>query len=388
MSKKRVEYSESFKAEAIAKVKENNGNISLTAKELGIPMNTLANWQRKADIGVLTGTQNYNPELIAALDEIKDLKKQLKIACEERENLKKGNGVLCQEPIAKYAFMQQHRKEYSTSRMARLLEVSLSGYYDWLKRGISKRKQHHNRCELLVKSAHMDTQQSYGHERLHQHLISQGHDISLYMVRQIKQENGIYCKRHKRFKVTTDSDHNKPVYPNLLEQQFDVTAPNIAWVSDITYIWTNEGWVYLAGDKDLYSKEIVGYAMNKRMTADLVCQALSNAIKYKRPARGLIVHSDRGSQYCSYQYRQIIQKHGLAGSMSRKGNCYDNAPIESFWGQLKNELVYHKIYETRQQAIADVTRYIEIFYNRQRIQKELGFKSPTQVFQDFYRQAA
>ena len=170
-------------------------------------------------------------------------------------------------------------------------------------------------------------------------------------------------------------------------------------VSDITYIWTNEGWVYLAAVKDLYSKEIVGHALNKRMTADLVCQALGNAIKYKRPARGLIMHSDRGSKYCSYQYCRIIQKHGFAGSISRKGtrakqcfaiprSCYDNAPIESFLGEKqcfarKNELVYHKIYETRQQAIVDVTRYIEIFYNRQRIQKGLGFKSPAGVSRSF-----
>lgn len=259
--------------------------------------------------------------------------------------------------------MQQNRLKFSLTYMAKLFEASISGYHDWINRRISKRKQHHNRCELLVKSAHMDTQQSYGHERLHQYLISQGHHISPYMVRQIKQENGIYCKRHKRFKTTTDSNHNKPVYPNLLKQQFDVTTPNIAWASDITYIWTNEGWVYLA--------------------ADLVCEALNNAIKYKRPAKGLIVHSDRGSQYCSHQYRQIIQKHGFAGSMSRKGNCYDNAPIESFWGQLKNELIYHKVYETRQQAIADVIKYIEIFYNRQRIQKGLGFKSPAGVSKTF-----
>ncbi len=151
--------------------------------------------------------------------------------------------------------MQEHRLSYSIQPMARLFEVSLSGYYDWLKRGISKRKQHHNRCELFVKSAHIDTEQSYGHERLHQHLTNQGHNISLYMVRQIKQEHGIYCKRHKRFKTTTDSNHNKPVYPNRLEQQFDVTSPNIAWASDITYIWTNEDWVYLTAVKDLYSKQ-------------------------------------------------------------------------------------------------------------------------------------
>lgn len=284
--------------------------------------------------------------------------------------------------------MQQNRQGFSINRMAKIFGVAISGYYDWLKRGISKRKQHHNRCELLVKSAHIDTQQSYGHERLQQHLANQGHEISRYMVRQIKQEKGIYCKRHKRFKVTTDSNHNKPVYDNLLEQQFEVCAPNVAWVSDITYIWTNEGWVYLAAVKDLYSKEIVGHALNKRMTSDLVCQALNNAIKYKRPANGLIIHSDRGSQYCSHQYRQIIDKHGFRGSMSRRGNCYDNAPIESFWGQLKNELVYHKAYETREDAIKDVTRYIEIFFNRQRIQKGLGFRSPVQVLRDFYRQAA
>ena len=139
------------------------------------------------------------------------------------------------------------------------------------------------------------------------------------MVRHIKQEHGIYCKRHKRFKVTTDSNHNKPVYPNLLEQQFDVVAPNVAWSSDITYIWINEGWVYLAAVKDLYSKEVVRYALNKRVKADLFCEALNKAIKYKHPAKGLIVHSDRGSQYCSHKYRQIIEEQGFTGSMSRKG---------------------------------------------------------------------
>ena len=227
------------------------------------------------------------------------------------------------------------------------------------------------------------------------------------MLRHIKQEHGIYCKRHKQFKITTDSNHNKPVYPNLLEQQFDVAAPNVAWSSDITYIWTSEGWVYLAAVKDLYSKEIVGYALNKRMTADLVCEALNKAIRYKCPAKGLIVHSDRGSQYCSHQYRQIIEKQGFTGSMSRKGtqaqpspctrakqcfaiprSCYDNAPIESFLGEKlcfarKNELIYHKVYETRNEAIKDVVRYIEIFYNRQRIQKGLGFKSPAGVSKTF-----
>ena len=205
------------------------------------------------------------------------------------------------------------------------------------------------------------------------------------MVRSIFDEHDIKCRRHKRFKVTTNSNHNKLVYPNVLDQQFDAKRPNESWVSDITYIWTNEGWLYLAGVKDLYTKELVGYAINKRMTADLVCKALNMAIKNKRPSKGLIVHSDRGSQYCSHAYHNIIKRHQFAGSMSGKRKHYwhspppctrinvsqtltiprsfDNAPIESFSGEehcsaRKNELVYHQDCKTRFTAINDIIGYI------------------------------
>lgn len=196
----------------------------------------------------------------------------------------------------------------------------------------------------------------------------------------------------------------------MLDQQFDVNRPNEAWVSDIIYIWTTEGCLYLAGVKDLYTKELVGYAINKRMTADMVFRALNMAIKNKQPDKGLIVHSDRGSQYCSHAYHKIIKQHQLLGSMSVKGNHYghspppctrvsvsqtltfprsfDNAPIESFWGVLKNELVYHQNYKTRLEAISDIIGYIELYYNQIRIQKSLGYKSPRQVWFDYYRQAA
>ena len=213
----------------------------------------------------------------------------------------------------------------------------------------------------------------------HAHLNKQGYDISPYMVRSIKEEHSIKCRRHKRFKVTTDSNHNKLIYDNVLDQQFDVNRPNEAWVSDITYIWTTEGWLYLAGVKDLYTKELVGYAINKRMTADLVCKALNMAIKNKTPSKGLIVHSDRGSQYCSHAYHKIIKQHHFKDSRSCKGNCFDNAPIASFWGVLKNELVYHQEYKTRLAAISDIIRYIELYYNQTRIQKGLGYRSPRQV---------
>ncbi|WAI87287.1 hypothetical protein SC65A3_01003 [Psychrobacter sp. SC65A.3] len=272
--------------------------------------------------------------------------------------------------------------------MCRVLKIKPSSYYDWISRDISDQQIHRNQSELLVKAAHSETKERYGVDRLHAHLSEQGHNISLYMVRSIKEEHGIKCRRHKRFKVTTDSNHNKLVYPNVLDQKFDANRPNESWVSDITYIWTNEGWLYLAGVKDLYTKELVGYAINKRMTADLVCRALNMAIKNKRPSKGLIVHSDRGSQYCSHAYHKIIKRHQFAGSMSAKGNCFDNAPIESFWGVLKNELVYHQDYKTRFAAISDIIGYIELYYNQTRIQKSLGHKSPRQGWFDYYRQAA
>ncbi|MBK5647353.1 MAG: IS3 family transposase, partial [Acinetobacter sp.] len=178
-----------------------------------------------------------------------------------------------------------------------------------------------------------------------------------------------------------------PVYKNLLEQKFNVSTPNHAWVSDITYIWTNEGWLYLAASKDLYTKQVVGYSLNERMTAQLVCDALKMAIRNQKPPQGLIVHSDRGSQYCSHVYRNMIEKYDFQGSMSKRGDCFDNAPIESFWGILKNELIHHRTYETREKAKADITKYIELFYNQQRIQKGLDFKTPNQMAEDFYRLA-
>jgi len=186
----------------------------------------------------------------------------------------------------------------------------------------------------------------------------------------------IRCKQAKKFKATTNSKHNHPVAPNLLNQDFEVAAPNLAWVADITYVATDEGWLYLAGIKDLWNKEIVGYAMSQRMTQDLVGRALFKAVARRRPPKGLIHHSDRGSQYCSKSYQKLMKQFEMQPSMSRKGNCYDNAPMESFFGTLKKELVHHRKYRTRQEAIAESREYIEVFYNRQRRHASLGNLSP------------
>lgn len=272
--------------------------------------------------------------------------------------------------------------------MARLLSVSVSKFYEWLKYGLSKRIIQRNQQTILVKIAHQETNESYGYIRLTKHLQAKGVLISSHAVRHIKKLNQLYCKRHKRFKRTTNSDHNRCVYNNLLEQQFSMQNPNQAWVSDITYVWTTEGWLYLAALKDLCTKQVVGYSLSERMTAQLVCDALHMAIRNQKLSRGLIAHSDRGSQYCSHEYRDMLEKHGFQGSMSKKGDCYDNAPIESFWEILKNELVHHRHYKTREEAKADITKYIELFYNQSRIQKGLDFKTPNQMAESFYKLAA
>jgi transposase InsO family protein len=216
-------------------------------------------------------------------------------------------------------------------------------------------------------------------------LAAHGIQAGICRIKRIKRKLGLRCKQKKKFKATTNSNHRLPVAENILNRQFKVNEPNKVWVSDITYIPTGEGWLYLAGHKDLFSNDIVGYAMGERMTRDLVEESLMKAIIVRRPGQGLLHHSDRGAQYCSLKFRSMLDRYGLIASMSRKGNCYDNAPMESFWGILKQELINHRKYETRREAIRDITEYIEIFYRRQRIQPCRNFLSPVAFEQKYYQ---
>jgi putative transposase len=229
---------------------------------------------------------------------------------------------------------------------------------------------------------------TYGTRRLQAELASAGVTIGRDRLARLRQELGLRCKQKRPFKATTNSNHSLPVAPNLLEQTFAPTAPNQIWVTDMTYIATREGWLYLAGIKDVYTCEIVGYAMGERMTQELTGQALFMAIRNKRPPTGLLHHSDRGSQYCAHDYRAIQRQSGMKTSMSRKGNCYDNAPMESFWGTLKNESLSHYRFTTRKEAASVIREYIEIFYNRQRRHSRLGYLSPATFAKTYYRAAA
>jgi putative transposase len=280
--------------------------------------------------------------------------------------------------------MKELRLNYPVPLMRRMLSVSASGYYAWLDRPLSQRGREELRLEVEIKAANQRTRQTYGPERLQHDLAEHGIRVGVCRIKRIRKKLGIRCRQKRKFKATTDSRHKLPVAENLLCQQFRVSQPNIAWVSDITYVPTDEGWLYLAGHKDLFSGEIVGYAMGERLTRNLVSESLLRARAAKRPAGGLIHHSDRGSQYCAHEYQQLLSQFDMRASMSGRGNCFDNAPMESFWGTLKQELIHHRHYQSRREAIREITEYIEIFYNRQRRQERLGFLSPAAFTQRFY----
>ena len=282
--------------------------------------------------------------------------------------------------------MKTWQPHYPLAVLCRAFNVSRSGYHAFASRAPSKRAQENNRLEIAIHAAHVRTRRTYGPERLQPELQADGFKAGVGRIKRLRKKLGIRCKQVRRFKATTNSNHRLPVAPNRLEQKFDATHPNQTWVTDITYVTTGEGWLYLAGIKDLYTGELVGHALSGRMTTDLVGRALCQAVAAKRPGPGLIHHSDRGSQYCAHEYQELLKQFRMQASMSRRANCYDNAPMESFWGTLKNELVYQRRYATREQARCEITEYIEIFYNRQRRQSRLGYLSPAAFAQQFYRQ--
>jgi len=281
--------------------------------------------------------------------------------------------------------IKEMRLKYSVPKLCMIFDVSVSGYYSWQNRRPSRRAQEEERLEVEIRAAHKRTRETFGPERLQHDLADHGVKVGVCRIKRIRKKLGICCKQKRKFKVTTDSKHAMPVAENILNQEFEAKAPNQVWLSDITYIPTYEGWLYLAGHKDIFHGEIVGYAMSGRMTKNLVSESLFRAVAGKRPPKGLLHHSDRGSQYCSNDYRALLDQFGMKASMSRKGNCYDNAPIESFWGTLKNELVHHRKYRTRQEAIREITEYIEVFYNRQRRQARLGYLAPAAFEQQYHK---
>jgi len=369
-------YTKEFREEAVKLVTEEKLSLPAAACRLSLPPSTLATWVKACKAGRLGEIgKTYRP----------GADKEGTGRSEDGAGyLKKSSRVLCEGVAVRYASMKELRLDYPLPHLCQVLNVSASGYYSWVDRPLSKWTREEARLEVEIIAAHKRTRQVYGAEKLQYDLAEHGIQVGICRIKRIRRKLGIRCKQKRKFKATTNSKHTLPVAENILGQQFKVAAPNKVWVSDITYVPTDEGWLYVAGHKDIFTGTIVGYAMGERLTKNLVNQSLIRAVAVKRPSQGLIHHSDRGSQYCSHEYRNLLDSFGLIASMSRKGNCFDNAPMESFWGTLKQELVHHRRYRTRQEAIGDITEYIEIFYNRQRRQARLGFLSPVVYERRYY----
>lgn len=276
----------------------------------------------------------------------------------------------------KYDFIFNHRSALRVKKMCRALQVSRSGYYDWRNRGMSKRERSNKALLEKIKRAFEDSKETYGSPRVTIELRDNGNICSHNRVARLMRLNGIAAKTKRKFKITTLSGHNQPVAPDLVNRFFEADRPNRLWSSDITYIWTKEGWLYLSVILDVCGRRIVGWSVNERLTKELIIEAFRRAVRLRTPPPGMIFHSDQGSQYASGEFRKLLEKHGVQASMGSKGDCYDNAIAESFFHTLKTELIYFENYQTREEARLSIFEYIELFYNRKRRHSAIGYKTP------------
>jgi putative transposase len=290
---------------------------------------------------------------------------------------KKSYGALRPGGDVTFAFIERHKHDWPVRVPCEALEVSPSGYYSWLKRPPSFQEQRREALLVLIRDVHAEVKERYGSPRVRALLAARGEACCVNTVAKLMRDNDIRAKSARKFRCkTTDSGHALPVADNVLSRDFDPSGPNESWVADITYVPTREGWLYLAIVEDLYSRKVVGWSMAATMESRLVVDALEMAVKRRLPGEGLVAHSDRGSQYASDHYQRLLGKHGITCSMSEVGQCWDNAPAESFFATLKKELVHHEDYKTRQEARASIFEYVEVFYNNQRLHSSLGYVAP------------
>jgi putative transposase len=287
----------------------------------------------------------------------------------------------------RYRFIEAEKAAYPVRLICRLLQVSRSGYYAWRTRPESPRAQVDRRLLINLRAAFNASRHTYGSPRIHQELRAQGHPDGRHRIARLMRVHGLRGRHRRRFRTTTQSNHAHPVAANVLARRFDPRAPNQAWVSDITYVWTLEGWLYLCVILDLYSRRVVGWAMGARIDQALTLRALNMALANRASNPGLVHHSDRGSQYAANAYRQVLAAHHVTCSMSRQGDCWDNAVAESFFATLKIELVYGARFATRAQAQHAMFEYIEVFYNRTRRHSYLGYVSPVNYEQSHASQS-
>jgi putative transposase len=279
----------------------------------------------------------------------------------------------------KFRFIEAHRDQWPVAVLCDALQISVAGYYAWRQRPASDQQQRRDALLVEIQAVHQEVKARYGSPRIHAELRARGHTCCVNTVAKLMKQHDLAAKTKRKFRcTTTDSNHDLPIAENLLDRQFDPEAPNERWVADITYIPTREGWLYLAAVEDLYARMVVGWSMADHLESRLVVDALEMAVQRRLPDAGLLAHSDRGSQYASEHYQRLLAKHGIACSMSRRADCWDNAPMESFFASLKKELVHDADFATRAEARAALFEYIEVFYNGQRRHSSLGYVSPVE----------
>ncbi len=281
-----------------------------------------------------------------------------------------------------FRFVEEHKDQWPVRLLCETLEVSPAGYYAWRQRPRSAAQQRQDALLVEMRAIHAEFKARYGSPRMHAELKARGHDCCVNTVARLMHDHDIVAKTARKFRVTTtDSNHDLPVAENLLDRQFNPSEANEVWLADITYLPTREGWLYLAAIEDLFSRRVVGWSMAEHMESRLVVDALEMAVQRRLPDEGLLAHSDRGSQYASEHYQLLLGKHGITCSMSRRADCWDNAPMESFFASLKKELVHGADFATRAEARAAIFEYIEVFYNGQRRHSSLGYVSPAEYEQ-------
>jgi len=280
-----------------------------------------------------------------------------------------------------FRFIEEHRAHWPVRLLCETLEVSTAGYYVWRERPTSARQQRREALVEEIQAIHAEVKARYGSPRLHAELAARGQTCCVNTVAKLMHDNGSAAKTARKFRCTTDSNHDLPVADNVLDRQFDPASPQESWVGDITYIPTRAGWLYLAAVEDLYSRLVVGWSLAGHLESRLVVDALEMAVQRRLPGEGLLAHSDRGSQYASEHYQRLLAKHGIACSMSRRADCWDHAPMESFFASLKKELVHDADFATRAEARAAIFEYIEVFYNAKRRHSSLGYVSPAEYEQ-------
>ncbi|MHC8409793.1 IS3 family transposase [Pseudomonas sp. Hz4] len=375
MTDKRRIFDDSFKLEVVRMIKDKGLTVPQVCLDLNLGETAVRRWVRQYDAEIL-GETGIGKPLTAEQQRIRQLEQENRQLKMDNDILKKGYSLLCPRAEVTYRLVRQlQQKAYSVAHVCRVLNVSRSGFYEAGKRAAAPASI----CPVTVqlRASFEESGGCFGSRPLRNALRGKGMAVGLYKIRRLMRANGLRSAWKRKFVHTTDSNHDLPIAENVLNRQFDPVAPNKAWVADITYIRTRSGWLYLAVVLDLYSRKIVGWSMAPNMPAELVCSAMQLAIAQRQPPPGLIAHSDRGSQYASASYRALLARHNMQQSMSRKGNCWDNAVMERFFLSLKMERVWRRDYANHGEAIRDITEYIVGFYNNKRLHSKLGYLPPT-----------